>query len=655
MKQKDIENLRSNLIELNQAYRDGNPQISDVEYDRMVEELRKESPDDEFFRSGVVETATDRMEPLPLPMFSLEKVKTLGELRKWLVNVQKTGCEKIVCTPKYDGISLVVDENDWRAWTRGDGTRGQLSTEHFKRMNNDPSVLSAIQHHIPHTWGEAIVKKENFSMFKDDKEFTYKNARNMVAGLFNSPDGYKSPYIQYVDYVRYGSDLEGDKSQVLDILRSVHSNTTPYLMYSVESLRKSSDEELGTIINAMHKEFGKNYKIDGVVFEVNEESVRDRMGRLPNNNPAYSIAFKREEWCDVYQTKVVSVTGEISKSGAWKPVINVEPVEMDGATVSRATAYNASYLFANHICTGAVIEIVRSGDVIPKHINTIKYDTDVFDNFKENLYCPSCGGPLEWNESKVELICTNNKCLQRVMAEMSYWFRTMGCEGFDEPTLIRLRDELHLEDIPDFLNASVDDFRQVLGQKRGGSVHLALHATLREGVPLARYLSALNIFDGHIAEATCQKILDALPLHMSQDLSFPGALRNRRTEFLLDVMHIIKDVKGVGDVIRETFFKGLNKYLNIGIYNSVVISYVQTPKVDIDVSDNQMVVCMTGFRDKELEQRLREQGHVVVNSVTKECNVLVVANLNSTSSKMKTAQKRGIRIVERSQFESEIL
>lgn len=658
MKKQDIEKLRGQLFELNKAYREGNPQVSDAEYDRMVEELRETNPNDKFFESGVVEKASDRMEPLPVPMFSLEKAKTLDELRKWLSNIQKEGCKFIVCTPKYDGISLVVNETDGRAWTRGDGVRGQLSTEHFRKMNNGSAISTETNSVEPPglllTWGEAIVKKTEFSTLKAMKDFPYKNARNMVAGLFNSPDGYESPYISHVDYVRYGCNLRYRKGTVLSMLNHKYKNVAPYFTYSVDAFLDYSDDELDEMMDDMHEAFARIYRIDGIVLEVEEGSVRTRMGRLPNNNPAYAIAFKKAEWCDVYQTKVVSITGEISKSGAWKPVINVEPVEMEGATVSRATAYNASYLFANHICPGAVIEIVRSGDVIPKHISTVSYDPDEFNDFKERLRCPSCGEPLEWNESKVELICTNGKCSQKVMAEMSHWFRTMGCEGFDEPTLIRLRDELHLEGIPAFLDASADDFRQVLGELRGSYVYLALHRTLQAGVPLSRYLSALNIFGGHIAEATCQKILDALPPHMAQDLLSPVGLKNRKTEFLHDAIESIKETKGVGDVIREAFSKGMDRYMDIGIYDGVIISYVQTPKADVTVPDNQMVVCMTGFRDKELEQKLRAKGHLVVNSVTKECNVLVVADISSTSSKMKTAQKRGIRIVERKEFEKEM-
>ena len=110
LSQEKINSLRAELVALNKAYREGNPQISDVDYDHMVETLRVNSPEDEFFKKGIVEEATDRMEPLPVPMYSLEKIKTIKDFRKWLQKMFAAGCKEIVATPKFDGISLVVDE-----------------------------------------------------------------------------------------------------------------------------------------------------------------------------------------------------------------------------------------------------------------------------------------------------------------------------------------------------------------------------------------------------------------------------------------------------------------------------------------------------------------------------------------------------------------
>ena len=653
LSQEKINSLRAELVALNKAYREGNPQISDVDYDHMVETLRVNSPEDEFFKKGIVEEATDRMEPLPVPMYSLEKIKTIKDFRKWLQKMFAAGCKEIVATPKFDGISLVVDEDDKRAWTRGDGVEGQLSTKHFDRMFNGEGEHP--EPHLMHTWGEAIMKKKTFAHLKDNQaDFAYKNARNMVAGIFNSPDGWNNRFMANVDFVRYGSDLTGDKSSVLEELKRTFHNVTPYVSFLIEEIMELDDEEMNLLLDEeLHDRFDAEYKIDGVVIEVDEESVREQLGRLPNGNPAYAIAFKKEEWCDVYQTKVISIEKGIGKTGVLNPVILIEPVEINGATVSRANAYNAAYLVENNICEGAVIEVTRGGDVIPKHLKTLEYNETMFEKMCDDLViCPSCGKPLKWNETNVDLVCTNDKCKEMVISEMVYFFRTMGCEQFEEPTIRRLYN-FGYRSVETILESHVAEFQKLLGKAKGKTVYDQIQKVLTEGVPMARYMTALNIFDGKIAEATCQKIFDAANPEMAERVKTVSYEIGSIAEATY-LAKSLEQVNGVGEILARSFVKGLIKLQHIGIYPGVNITYVQTPETT-PLAENAMVVCMTGFRDKEMEVQLNKLGHRVVDGVTKECNVLVVADLNSNSTKMKKAKEKGLRIVERMEFRRELL
>lgn len=653
LSQEKINSLRAELVALNKAYREGNPQISDVDYDHMVETLRVNSPEDEFFKKGIVEEATDRMEPLPVPMYSLEKIKTIKDFRKWLQKMFAAGCKEIVATPKFDGISLVVDEDDKRAWTRGDGVEGQLSTKHFDRMFNGEGEHP--EPHLMHTWGEAIMKKKTFAHLKDSQaDFAYKNARNMVAGIFNSPDGWNNRFMANVDFVRYGSDLTGDKSSVLEELKRTFHNVTPFVSFYIEEIMELDDEEMNLLLDEeLHDRFDAEYKIDGVVIEVDEESVREQLGRLPNGNPAYAIAFKKEEWCDVYQTKVISIEKGVGKTGVLNPVIIIEPVEINGATVSRATAYNAAYLIDQHICEGAFIEVTRGGDVIPKHLKTIEYNENAYTDMMDDLViCPSCGEPLKWNETNVDLVCTNDKCKEMVISEMVYFFRTMGCEQFEEPTIRRLYN-FGYRSVETILESHVAEFQKLLGKAKGKTVYDQIQKVLTEGVPMARYMTALNIFDGKIAEATCQKIFDAANPEMVERVKTVSYEIGSIAEATY-LAKSLEQVNGVGEILARSFVKGLIKLQHIGIYPGVNITYVQTPKT-APLAENAMVVCMTGFRDKEMEVQLNKLGHRVVDGVTRECNVLVVADLNSNSSKMKKAKEKGLRIVTREDFENEIL
>ena len=548
---------------------------------------------------------------------------------------------------------MIVDELTHKAWTRGDGVEGQKSDKHFSRMNSVHSDNSKYAH-PDYTWGEAIIKKITFAQLQDNPKFEYKNARNMVAGLFNAPGGYHSPYIRNVDFIRYGSDLPLNKGEQLAEMKEIYGkNVSDSVEVFIEEILELSDDELNIFLDKeLHDRFDDEYKIDGVVIEVNEYEIREKLGRLPNGNPAYAIAFKREEWCDAYQTRVTGIELGVGKTGVVNPVILVNPVEINGATVNRVTGYNMSYMIDNRICKGALIEITRGGDVIPKHLKTLSFNNNVFEQFMDEcVVCPSCGEPLKWDTTMVNLVCTNDDCKEKVISELVYFFRTMGCEEFEEPTLRKLYDAGY-KTVASIVALQTDQLQEILGEIIGRVVSQQIIRVITEGVPLARYLSALNIFDGKIAENTCQKILDNLPEYCIDRIVNGGEHLENLTERFYWVDNLIK-IPGVGSVIAKAFMEGIQKK-RTKVQFPVNFSYIQTPKQAAPVDGERMYVCFTGFRDKELEEALTAKGHVVLNGVTKECTLLVVKDLNSTSSKMNTARKRGIRIVSLEEFTNEI-
>ena len=236
--------LRNELFRLNDLYRKGTPEVSDTEYDALVEYLRKQNPEDEFFTKGVVEKPTERMEPLPLPMYSLEKVKTYKELKKWLKKMFEAGARGVCITPKFDGISLLVNEQNKQAWTRGNGVEGQRSDVHYHSLaDNDHCDLEFDKPY--YTWGEAIFRRADFGTVKENGA-EYKNARNAVAGLFNSPDG-TNPTLQYVSYVRYGSDLKMNKGEQLATMKQqgfmVAPNFDMYINEILDTVETPKNDE----------------------------------------------------------------------------------------------------------------------------------------------------------------------------------------------------------------------------------------------------------------------------------------------------------------------------------------------------------------------------------------------------------------------------
>lgn len=629
--------LRNEILRLNSLYRQGKPEVSDVEYDALVEQLRTMAPDDDFFRSGVAEKATDRMQTLPLPMFSLEKIKTFKEFSVWVTRMVKAGCESLVITPKYDGISLLVSELSQAAWTRGDGVQGQRSDAHFARMKNGEDREPVFEY----TWGEAICSRDDFERVKGE----YKNARNMVAGLFNSPMGANTEQIGAVTFVRYGLDSDENKSVQLTYMEKRYLYVTPFRMIKAKDILSYGEDIILDMLDTLYRLWKHIYQIDGLVIEVDESGVRKVLGRKPNGNPDYAVAFKREEWLQSYTTTVERVEWNVSKDGCLCPVICVKPVEMESATVSRVTGYNAQYILDNNIASGSTIDIIRSGDVIPKHIRTLGYSETVCSQEFPTV-CPCCGKPVQWDATHTELVCVNKNCRQQVISRMVYFFRTMGCEGFDEPIVRRLYDA-GMDSVQIVVASRSSVFMHVLGENKGLAVYNEIQKrVLHTKNSVARLMTAFNVFGGALAEKTAQSIIDG----------------SEAVQYLLDVGEPIDDndilavvreelcsISGVGAVTADTFIAGMDKFLGV---KYMYPHYVYRPQRVL--ADDCMHVCMTGFRSRELEEKLVRQGHEVLSGVTAKCTVLVVADLNSTSSKMQKAQKMGIRIVDRKTFENEI-
>lgn len=623
--------LEKYIRECNESYRKGEPKISDTEYDSLVEELKLEDPKSSFFKKGVVEKPkSTRMQKLPIPMFSLEKVKTIPELKKFIKqNWNLKSTDKIVITHKYDGISLCVDEFIHDCWTRGDGEEGQISNDHYKMIDYGGSSDT-----LSYTFGEAVIPIKNFS----EDPGQYKCARNCVAGLFNS-DKADNPKLRDVVYVRYGSSVEKiNKSSLLNFLSSKVNNVAPYWVMPVSVIEDPDDNkvlrQLDKLFDAMEK-----FKCDGLVIEVDSYEKRIELGRFPNNNPRYAVAYKNPEWNERAETKVKSIEWNVSKDGKVKPVLIIEPVELAGATVSRATGYNANYICDNHICEGATVLIARSGDVIPKHLKTVSFNMETFrDNIDDMMICPSCGQPLKWDENMVDLICTNFHCYQKRISSLVYFFETVGVEEFGEPSIIKMYNAGYKEPM-DILSVTKSDIVKIDGFGNGTADILLpqFKKILEEGLPLSTQMTAYNVFKGVLGEPTCQFILNNLPDENLEHI--------KDNMFYSIPVEILTSIKGVGEITANAFNKGMKAF-------GITRAGIPISKIAIKMAESALSVCFSGFRNAIWEKELTDKGHKVVSGVSKDTNYLVLKDPNSTSGKAQKARSYGTKVVGLVEFEN---
>ena len=623
----------------NQAYREGHPVISDQEYDDEVSELKKIDPNNPWFKYiEPVQISESRKVKLPIPMKSLNKVKNLSDLKKWYQSLGLTSKSSLVCMPKFDGISLLHDEITGMTYSRGGAeNEGQNCTSHY----NTAEIYSP-KTDFQFTFGEFIFSRENWRKFKQEvsgAEENFKSPRNTAAGSINRDT--PCDYLKYVSFFRYGTDDQSLQKhyltfeQMIDDMCEQYKQPKLFRSIIAENL---SDEYLITLF----KQWSKEYAIDGIVVYVNDLRIWEKIGRnQTTGNPLYAIAYKHPDFTDSFETTVKDVMWKVSKSGALKPVVKIEAVDTGDCNMENPTGYNAKWIDDNVIAKGAKILVTRSGGVIPKIIETLQPPTGeeyqkLWDDMKK---CPHCGSPTEWNESGVELCCTNKNCPGIQLAKIVFFFKILGAENMGEETISKLFNagyntickilDITFEEI-----VSIDGFGDVTANQI-----LNVMSSIRSGVEVTCLMHASDCFTG-IGQVKAKSILSQMSLEQKFSFysgTFPTWANNEE----LFNSNLYKDA----GVTQRAFMAGILPFYQFVAENRLIINPVDDNDSLHEGKLSGMKVCFTGIRDQDLEKYIKDNGGEVVNGVSKKTTHLIVADMSSESSKATKARQLGIAIM----------
>lgn len=641
-----IKELLSTIQAHNEAYRAGNPLVSDAEYDIEVAELKALDPSNEWFKHiEPVIINKSRKVKLPIPMKSLNKVKSLSELKQWASSLALPPTAKLVVMPKYDGISWLHDEKRNKTYSRGGAeNEGQDCSSHFIKGGFDSGndMFPA-----EYTFGELVFSRYNWTTSmagrnSDATDEPYRSPRNTVAGFINrdeAPDD-----IRYASFVRYGVDEYSlshwstftNLLEDLSIKYAQMTNTpneTNYLFFTT-TVQELTEDMLTGLFNAWQHEF----YIDGLVIYINDLSLWKVIGRQQTTgNPLYAIAYKHPNFTESFETTVKGVDWKISKAGALKPVVNIEAVDTGDCTMENPTGYNARYIFNNGIGVGAKIIVTRSGGVIPKILNVIEEaPVEVMIQQRNDLlYCPDCGQPTIWNESSAELICTNPNCPGIQLAKIIHFYTTLDAEQMGEETIAKMF-RAGYNTLRRILDISFEELTLIdgFGESIANTV-LDTNKRIRNGVEITKLMHASDCFQG-IGQVKAKCILLDLP--ESDRLAIINGFAHTDDGFD-QTPWFLKQTKTI-----QSFLKGLTPFYNFVAANKLKFLPMEEPIKPVGNKYAGMKVCFTGIRDKVLEQAIIAQGGVIVSGVSKKTTHLIVADLASTSSKMAKAKELNIPI-----------
>ena len=599
-----IEQLREKIRIANEAYRIGEPIMSDSEYDILIEELAEMSPNDELLSKVGHEILDEgRKTRLPIPMASMNKIKSLEEIKDWQRLKLLPNSVEIICTPKYDGLSLCKEElNDGDAITRGDGQFGQRSNEHYNLIGNHLTGVTDFSY----TYGEVIMPK---SVFLEKYSNDFANPRNLVAGLINSKTPSES--LKDCNFIKYGAipNLRNSfttKQQILDKLNEGQSQKVSYHVCGILDLTED-------LLISLFKEWSEDYEIDGIILEVNNLATQNSLGReTSSGNPVYARAFKHPSFEQSAESVITGITWNISKQGLLKPTLHINPVRLDGVTVSNVTGNNARFVKDMGIGIGSIVKIVRSGMVIPKIIDVIK-TVDFIEPTIE-------GVEIGWNEVGIELMTlteTEDQQLKKIVA----FFEILEADNVGEGVISQLWDAGY-KTIEQILNLTTNDLESIdrFGKRKAKIVYDSIKKSIT-GVQLSKLQHATGIFPG----------LGSKKLALLEHLDKP-------------TIQQVMEIEGFAEISAKTYVDNYEKFFTFIEGLPITISEkVEVVAVGDDLKD--MVVVFTGLRLKEEEKLLEMRGAKIGSSVSKNTTHLVCKDPNSGSSKLEKAKSLGIKII----------
>jgi DNA ligase (NAD+) len=658
--ERRIRELREEIDEHNYRYHVlDDPVVEDAVYDRLFDELKRleeehpelVTPDSPTQRVGAPPSERFGKVEHIAPMGSLDKVTTDEALLKWADDVRKRlGTDEpvaYVIEPKIDGSAVSLTYADGRfvrGATRGDGMRGEDVTPNLRTIAAVPLALRDGDDTPPvlEVRGEVYFPLSGFRRFNERQVAEDKkpapNPRNAAAGSLRQLD----PSITaarplsiwvYGTGQRDGLELQS-QWETLEWLRERGFRTNPF------AERLETIEEVAKACRGWEKRRVElDYEIDGIVIKVDSLAQQGRLGSL-HGRPRWARAFK---WAPMTaQTKLLKIHIRVGRTGALNPWATMEPVEVGGVTVSRATLHNEEDINRKEIREGDIVIVQRAGDVIPQIVGPAGAHQPGTKRFRMPKKCPLCGTEVVKPEGEVMHRCPNKACPSRGLETLINWVSAaMDIEGVGEQFVRRLWDEGILRSMPDLYRLTVEQLVQLDGYGEVSARNALEAIELSKSQPFSRVLFGLNIPDvGWVTAVNLARHFETI-------------------DRLLDAtQEEIQEVDGIGpdraESIAEWFADEQNRTL---------VAELRELGLRLEIADEERpkegpLTGKTYVITGTLERWSREQagaaleaaGAKVTNSVSAKTAALVVGE-EPGASKLTKAQRLGIDLMDEKALE----
>lgn len=619
------------------------PTVADSEYDKLYDKLVQLEKD-----SGIIlpDSPTQRVGGNPLSKFdtvshlgrlySLDKCQSKESLESWLDKLTIDG-KMPSCSVEYkfDGltINLLYREGKLvRAATRGNGEQGEDVTAQVKTIKCVP--LSIDFKGVVEVQGEGIMRLSALEKYNSQPDVVpLKNARNAAAGAIRNLNP-KETAKRNLEVICYNVNYIEDKrfacgSDMIEFLKENKFKTSDYYYLSDDK-----SKIISAIDEIAKKRDNLDFLIDGAVVKVNDTAIREEMG-YTQKFPRWAVAFKFE--AQEATTIVKDVIWQVSRTGKLNPLAILEPVELAGVTVSRATLNNYNEIKRKGIKIGCRVFIRRSNDVIPE-ITGVAEELEGSREILPPDVCPACGSPVE--QSGAFLKCTNkDNCETALISRFAHFVSrdAMDIEGLSEKTLELLYSEGKIRTYADLYYLTQEDLTGIEGFKEKKIANILNAIKQSKQSELSRFIFALGI----------PNIGKKASVQLAQKFGNLEALRNADTEQL-------SQLDDFGEIMAQgvvDFWKNEKNNREADMLIEAGIELKTKEKSDGVFSGKKVVLTgsLTNYTRGKAKALIEERGGEVSDSISKSVN-LVIAGAEA-GSKLQKAQKLGIEIIDEESFE----
>ncbi len=651
-----IEALRERVRYHNRRYHvEDTPEISDAEYDALYKEL--EALEVEHPELVTPDSPTQRVggEPIEgfeevrhaVPMLSLANVRKLEELREWDVRVRRLlgddESPRYVTERKIDGLAVSLRYENGRfvrGATRGNGTFGEKVTTNLRTVRSIPESLDDGPPEVLEPRGEVYMTLEDFERLnrrqEEEGKPPFANPRNAAAGAIRQLDPKitaRRPLKIFLYGIGEGGEGFESHSGMLDALKAYGLRSNPYMLHdSIESVMQECEE-------AARQRESLPYQIDGVVVKVDSRDQQLALGSVARA-PRWAIAYKFEPLAG--RTKLLAIIVNVGRTGALTPQAVLEPVNVGGVVISRATLHNEDYVKEKGILVGDTVVIERAGDVIPQVVKAVAEERDGSEwEFAMPTHCPVCGEPVSRPEGEAVTRCVNARCPAQALEHIIHWASktAMDIDGLGEKLAIRLFDLGLIKDAADVYDLAAEQLVPLEGFGQKSAQNLIRAIEKSKDQPFPRVLYALGI--RHVGAVTAGLI--------TERFSGDDLMRGVEVEQLTEI-------DGVGEVVARAIIEYFALEDNRDLIRRLMRRDLDFERDSTGPTEGPLLgkrVVITGTLERPRSyfvQRLEEAGGTFTSSVSKNTDYVLAGE--EAGSKLEKARELGVPILDEADFEA---